>query len=316
MYISDMAPLGQTIKIGAPKPSWLKTRATFTPDYVRVKDALRTNRLHSVCEEANCPNIRECFSHGTATFMILGNICTRGCRFCDVIKGRPVGYDLDEPRRMAEGVAALHLRQVVITSVNRDDLPDGGSWVFAETIRELRARDSRVKIEVLIPDFDGNFAAVETVLEARPDVLNHNVETVPRLYPSVRPRARLARSLEILRMSSDRSDSPIVKSGIMVGIGETWDELLDCMDKIAATGCQILTIGQYLAPSATHTPVDRYYTPEEFDELARAGEAMGFAHVESGPLVRSSYHAFDQVSRMEEKQKTGRGSSGALEVGP
>ncbi len=301
-----MAPVGQTIRIGAPKPAWLKTKATFTPDYVRVKDALRSNRLHSVCEEANCPNIRECFSHGTATFMILGNICTRGCRFCDVIKGHPVGYDLDEPRRMAEGVAALHLQQVVITSVNRDDLPDGGSWVFAETIRELRARDSRVKIEVLIPDFDGNFAAVETVLDAKPDVLNHNVETVPRLYPSVRPRARLERSLEILRMSGDRSDPPIVKSGIMVGIGETWDELLDCMRQIAGSGCQILTIGQYLSPSATHTPVDRYYTPEEFQELARAGEAMGFAHVESGPLVRSSYHAFDQVARMEEKKMAGQ----------
>jgi lipoic acid synthetase len=291
--------------IGAPKPSWLKTKAAFTPDYVRVKDALRSNRLHSVCEEANCPNIRECFSHGTATFMILGNICTRGCRFCDVIKGKPVGYDLDEPRRMAEGVAALGLQQVVITSVNRDDLPDGGSWVFAETIRQLRARDSRVRIEVLIPDFDGNLAALETVLEARPDVLNHNVETVPRLYPQVRPRARLERSLEILRRSGARSDPPIVKSGIMVGVGESWDELLDCMTQIASTGCQILTIGQYLAPSGTHLPVERYYPPDEFDLLARAGEAMGFAHVESGPLVRSSYHAFDQVSKMEEKYAAG-----------
>jgi lipoic acid synthetase len=296
-----MAPVGQKIEIGAPKPSWLKTKATFAPSYVRVKNALRSNRLHSVCEEANCPNIRECFSHGTATFMILGNICTRGCRFCDVIKGRPLGYDLDEPRRMAEGVAALGLQQVVITSVNRDDLPDGGSWVFAETIRQLRARDSRVRIEVLIPDFDGNFDALEAVLEARPDVLNHNVETVPRLYPSVRPRAKLDRSLEILRRSAARSDPPIVKSGIMAGVGETWDELLDCMRQIVRTGCQILTIGQYLAPSATHLPVDRYYPPTEFEKLARAGEAMGFAHVESGPLVRSSYHAFDQVSKMQEK---------------
>jgi lipoic acid synthetase len=304
--------------IGAPKPSWLKTKATFTPDYVRVKDALRSNRLHSVCEEANCPNIRECFSHGTATFMILGNICTRGCRFCDVIKGKPVGYDLDEPRRMAEGVAALGLQQVVITSVNRDDLPDGGSWVFAETIRQLRARDRRVRIEVLIPDFDGNFEALETVLEARPDVLNHNVETVLRLYPQVRPRARLERSLEILRRSGARSDPPIVKSGIMVGVGESWDELLDCMTRIAAAGCQILTIGQYLAPSETHLPVERYYSPDEFDLLTLAGEAMGFAHVESGPLVRSSYHAFDQVSKMEEKHAGGatHGNDGSKQGSP
>jgi lipoyl synthase len=297
-----MPATGHQQHIGAPKPSWLKTKATFTPDYVRVKDALRTNRLHSVCEEANCPNIRECFSHGTATFMILGNICTRGCRFCDVIKGRPVGYDLDEPRRMAEGVAALRLQQVVITSVNRDDLPDGGSWVFAETIRQLRLRDHHVKIEVLIPDFDGNFDALETVLEARPDVLNHNVETVPRLYSLVRPRAHLSRSLEILRRAATRPDPPIVKSGIMVGIGETKDELLDCMHQIVGAGCQILTIGQYLAPSTSHLPVERYYSPDEFNEFAHAGEAMGFAHVESGPLVRSSYHAFDQVSKMEEKQ--------------
>ena len=297
-----MPAIGHQHHIGAPKPSWLKTKATFTPDYVRVKDALRSNRLHSVCEEANCPNIRECFSHGTATFMILGNICTRGCRFCDVIKGRPLGYDLDEPRRMAEGVAALRLQQVVITSVNRDDLPDGGSWVFAETIRQLRLRDHHVKIEVLIPDFDGNFDALETVLEARPDVLNHNVETVPRLYPLVRPRAQLSRSLEILRRAAKRPDPPIVKSGIMVGIGETKDELLECMRQIVGSGCQILTIGQYLAPSTSHLPVERYYPPDEFGELARAGEAMGFAHVESGPLVRSSYHAFDQVSKMEGKQ--------------
>ena len=300
-----MAAIGQITHIGAPKPSWLKTKATFTPSYVRVKDALRSNRLHSVCEEANCPNIRECFSHGTATFMILGNVCTRGCRFCDVIKGKPVTYDLDEPRRMAEGVAALGLQQVVITSVNRDDLPDGGSWVFAETIRQLRARDERVRIEILIPDFDGNFEALETVLEARPDVLNHNVETVPRLYPSVRPRATLERSLEILRRSAERIEPPIVKSGLMVGIGETWDELQDCMNRIARTGCQILTIGQYLAPSATHLPVNRYYLPEEFERLARAGESMGFSHVESGPLVRSSYHAFDQVSKMESKHRAG-----------
>ncbi len=293
-------PLAQTRPHGAPKPTWLKTKATFTPEYVKVKGALRENRLHSVCEEANCPNIRECFSHGTATFMILGNICTRGCRFCDVIKGKPLGYDLDEPRRLADGVAQMNLRQVVITSVNRDDLPDGGSWVYAETIRLLRERDPHVKIEVLIPDFDGNFEALGIVLDARPDVLNHNTETVPRLYPVVRPRATLERSLEILRRSGSRPDPPIVKSGIMVGLGETIDEIHDVMQTIAATGCQILTIGQYLSPSSDHLPVVRYYEPEEYEDLKRFGEDVaGLAHVEAGPLVRSSYHAFDQVQKME-----------------
>lgn len=297
-----MADTEQLVQIAVPKPRWLKTKATFSPNYTRVKGTLRANRLHSVCEEANCPNIRECFSHGTATFMILGNICTRGCRFCDVIKGKPLGYDSDEPRRLAEGVSALHLKQVVITSVNRDDLPDGGAWVFAETIRQLRARDRDVNIEVLIPDFDGNFDALETVLTAQPDVLNHNVETVPRLYRRVRPRAKFGRSLEILRRSFERQDPPIVKSGIMVGLGETTEELHDCMHQIVATGCQILTIGQYLSPSPSHLPVERYYQPGEFDALARAGETMGFVHVEAGPLVRSSYHAFDQVSRMRLKE--------------
>lgn len=283
----------------APKPAWLRTKATFTPEYLRVKGALRSNQLHSVCEEANCPNIRECFSHGTATFMILGNICTRGCRFCDVIKGKPLGYDLDEPRRLAEGVAQLGLKQVVITSVNRDDLPDGGSWVYAETIRELRQRDPDVKIEVLIPDFDGIMENVERVLDACPDVLNHNTETVPRLYSLVRPRAEVGRSLAILRRAASRTPAPIVKSGIMVGLGETRQELHHVMRMIVDTGCRILTIGQYLRPSEVHLPVIKYYEPDEYKELAHDGEAMGFAHVEAGPLVRSSYHAFDQVQKME-----------------
>lgn len=296
-----MTAATDVIRIDAPKPPWLKTKATFSPMYLEVKQALRSNRLHSVCEEANCPNIRECFSQGTATFMILGNVCTRGCRFCDVLKGRPPVYDTDEPRRLAEGVAALRLKQVVITSVNRDDLPDGGAWIFAETIRELRRRDPEVKIEVLIPDFDGNMQAVETVLEARPDVINHNTETVPRLYPHVRPRAALDRSLEILERSAQWPDPPIVKSGLMVGLGETIEELHDVMRRIAGTGCQILTLGQYLRPSEWHLPVARYYEPHEYEDLARAGEEMGFEHVEAGPLVRSSYHAFDQVTKMEAK---------------
>ena len=293
-------PLAPVAPHGAPKPAWLKTRAVFTPEYIKVKGALRDNRLHSVCEEANCPNIRECFSHGTATFMILGNICTRGCRFCDVIKGKPIGYDIDEPRRLAEGVAQMGLQQVVITSVNRDDLPDGGSWVYAETIRLLRERDPRVKIEVLIPDFDGNLEAVDAVLDAQPDVLNHNTETVPRLYKLVRPRAELNRSLDILRRTASRANPPIVKSGIMVGLGETTEEIHDVMRRIVEAGCQILTIGQYLSPSAEHLPVVRYYEPDEYADLKRIGEdEIGFAHVESGPLVRSSYHAFDQVQKME-----------------
>lgn len=293
-------PLAPVAPHGAPKPSWLKTKAVFTPEYIKVKGALRENRLHSVCEEANCPNIRECFSHGTATFMILGNICTRGCRFCDVIKGKPLGYDLDEPRRLAEGVAQLGLKQVVITSVNRDDLQDGGAWVYAETIRLLHDRDPHVKIEVLIPDFDGNFDALNIVLDAGPDVLNHNTETVPRLYHHVRPRAQLERSLEILRRSASRPNPPIVKTGIMVGLGETIEEIHDVMRQIVATGCQILTIGQYLSPSAEHLPVVRYYEPAEYDELKRFGEQeIGLSHVEAGPLVRSSYHAFDQVQKME-----------------
>jgi len=287
------------VPYNAPKPKWLKTKATFTPEYLRVKRALRSNNLHSVCEEANCPNIRECFSHGTATFMILGNVCTRGCRFCDVIKGKPLGYDLDEPRRLAEGVAELGLKQVVITSVNRDDLPDGGSWVYAETIRELRERDPEVNIEVLIPDFDGIMSNVDRVLDARPDVMNHNTETVERLYSHVRPRAEIERSLAILRRSAKRPDPPIVKTGIMVGLGETIDEIHALMKRIVDTGCQILTIGQYLRPSEMHLPVIKYYEPDEYAELARIGEALGLAHVEAGPLVRSSYHAFEQVEKME-----------------
>lgn len=295
-------PLAPVAPHGAPKPSWLKTKAVFTPEYIKVKGALRDNRLHSVCEEANCPNIRECFSHGTATFMILGNICTRGCRFCDVIKGKPINYDTDEPRRLAEGVAQLGLKQVVITSVNRDDLPDGGSWVYAETIRLLRERDPQVKIEVLIPDFDGNMAAVDAVLDAHPDVLNHNTETVPRLYQQVRPRAELNRSLDILRRAATRMDPPIVKSGIMVGLGESVEEVHDVMRQIVDTGCQILTIGQYLSPSSDHLPVVRYYEPAEYEALKQFGEdVIGFSHVEAGPLVRSSYHAFDQVQKMESR---------------
>jgi len=282
------------------KPSWLKSKATFGPGYLKVKKTLTECGLHSVCEEANCPNIRECFSSGTATFMILGNVCTRGCRFCGVIKGRPAGLDVDEPPRVAEGVARLNLKQVVITSVTRDDLPDGGASIFAETIRQLRLADPEVKVEVLIPDFQGNPDALCVVFQAAPDVLNHNVETIPRLYEKVRPRADYERSLDILARAHRHPKIPLAKSGIMVGLGETWEELTDTMRDIQQTGCSILTIGQYLAPSGRHLPVERYYAPEEFAELASLGREMGFAHLESGPLVRSSYRAFEQVARAKQ----------------
>jgi len=281
------------------KPSWLKSAATFGPEYLTVKNALHECGLHSVCEEANCPNIRECFSSGTATFMILGNVCTRGCRFCDVIKGKPAGVDLDEPGRLAEGVARLGLKHVVITSVTRDDLPDGGASIFAETIRQLRAADPSVRIEILIPDFLGKQEPLEIVFAAAPDVLNHNIETVPRLYDRVRPKAVYGRSLDILVRAHRHPKIPLVKSGIMVGLGETWDEVLTTINDIQRTGCMILTIGQYLAPSGRHLPIERYYTPEEFVELARLGKEMGFAHVESGPLVRSSYQAFHQAAKAQ-----------------
>ncbi len=281
------------------KPSWLKSKVTFGPEYLKVKKILADCGLHSVCKEANCPNMRECFSSGTATFMILGNVCTRGCRFCDVIKGKPGGVDTDEPRRLAESVARLKLKQVVVTSVTRDDLPDGGASIFVEVIKQLRERDTKVKIEVLIPDFGGEKEALNAVLEVAPDIFNHNIETVPRLYGRVRPKANYERSLSILRTAYKHPAIPRVKSGIMVGLGESWAELVTTMQDIQQTGCSILTIGQYLAPSEKHLPVERYYPPNEFAELARLGREMGFAHVESGPLVRSSYKAFEQAARAE-----------------
>ncbi len=285
------------------KPRWLKSHATFGPDYIRVKKAMADCGLHTVCEEANCPNIRECFSAGTATFLILGNVCTRGCRFCDVIKGKPVGLDLEEPRRLAESVARLNLKQVVVTSVTRDDLADGGAALFAETIHQLRLHDPEVKVEVLIPDFLGNREAVQTVLDAAPDVLNHNIETIPRLYERVRPKARYEWSLEILRMAAESPQAGHAKSGIMVGLGETTEEIHQTMQDIEKTGCSILTIGQYLAPSGWHLPIERYYAPDEFVALAEYGKEIGFDHVEAGPLVRSSYKAFDQLNSAERDNK-------------
>ncbi len=275
-------------------PDWLKISAQFTPNYFRLKDILARNQLHAVCQEASCPNIRECFGEGTATFMILGNNCTRGCRFCDVKTAVPLRLDRQEPERLAKVVAELELKQVVVTSVTRDDLRDGGAEIFAETIRQLRRRYPDVKVEVLIPDLQGNMKAVQGVLEASPDVFAHNVETVQRLYRRVRPGAVLERSLEILRAADKFHPRPVVKTGFMVGLGETMEEIVELLRQIKETGTQIVTVGQYLSPSTNHLAVARFYHPEEFREIKQIGERLGLAHVESGPLVRSSYKAFSQ----------------------
>jgi len=252
---------------------------------------MRDLELHTVCEEALCPNIGECWGAGTATFLILGDICTRRCGFCNVKTGRPRPLDPQEPERVARAVARMKLRHAVITSVNRDELPDGGARIFAQTIRHIRELVPGCTVEVLIPDFKGSPTALATVMAARPDILNHNVETVPRLYRRVRPQANYRRSLEVLRRARELDGDVITKSGMMVGLGEEWEEILEVMADLRAVDCNVLTIGQYLRPSARHLPVERYYTPQEFDELRAEGERLGFKHVESGPLVRSSYHA-------------------------
>lgn len=279
-----------------PRPEWLRVRLPGGENYHRLKQMMRDLDLHTVCESARCPNIGECWNHGTATFMILGNICTRRCGFCAVPKGRPLALDLDEPRRVAEAVAKLQLRHTVITSVDRDDDNLGGARIFAETIRAIHARLPECTVEVLIPDFKGSEEALQIVLDARPQILNHNTETVPSLYRFVRPGARFPRSVELLRSVKRLSPGMISKTGLMLGLGETEDELLQTMQTLASTGCDILTLGQYLRPSRDHLPVKRYYTPQEFARLRESGMAMGFVHVEAGPLVRSSYHAHDQAT--------------------
>jgi lipoic acid synthetase len=280
---------------GGCKPRWLKVRAPGGPNYVRLQRLMRGLRLHTVCEEAGCPNVGECWEAGTATFMILGDICTRACRYCAVTTGRPNPVDEDEPRRLAEAVAALGLRHAVVTSVNRDDLPDGGARIFAAVIREIRARIPDCSVEVLTPDFKGNLDAVATVVAARPDIFNHNLETVERLYRFVRPGGRYRRALDVLRHAKRLAPDLLTKSGIIVGMGETRDELRRAMEDLRAADVDILTLGQYLRPSPWHWPIDRYYTPDEFAELRALGLALGFRHVEAGPLVRSSYHAREQV---------------------
>lgn len=295
-------PIGesaQPVALLPRKPEWLKVRMPGGPNYADVKQLLRTHKLHTVCEEAHCPNIGECFEHRTATFMILGEICTRACRYCAVTTGRPLPIDEDEPRRVGEAVRLLGLRHAVVTSVDRDDQQDGGARIFAETIREIRRQAPDTSIEVLIPDFEGNWDALQTVVDARPEILNHNTETAPRLYRKVRPKAKYEQSLELLERAKVMWPDVVTKSGVMVGLGEEWDELVDTMADIAAVGTNVLTIGQYLRPSLKHAPLMRYYTPAEFEQLRQIGFSMGFKHVESGPLVRSSYHAHEQAERAQ-----------------
>lgn len=277
----------------APKPAWLRVRAPGSPNYLRLKSLMRDLRLHTVCEDARCPNIGECWDHGAATFMILGDVCTRACAYCAVAHGRPGAVDAGEPARIADAIHILNLSYVVVTSVDRDDLPDGGASIFADTIRETRARLPECRIEVLIPDFQGNDPALRTVLDARPDILNHNTETVPRLYRMARSGGQYARTLQLLERSRGYAPDIPTKTGVMVGLGEEPEELEATFKDLRAVGCGILTIGQYLRPSERHAPVARYYHPDEFRRLKHFALDLGFVHVESGPLVRSSYHAHE-----------------------
>ena len=278
-----------------PKPEWLKARAPMGDNYHELKKLARTLDLHTVCESAQCPNIGECWNHKTATFMLLGNLCTRRCGFCAVPKGKPEPIDIDEPRRVAEAVAKLGLKFAVVTSVNRDDDNHGGARIFAETIRQIKERVPDCSVEVLIPDFQGIDECLQIVLDAKPNILNHNTESVPRLYKAVRSGARYERTLRLLENVKKFSPGMVSKTGVMVGIGETTDELLDVFRDLAERKIDILTIGQYLRPSKDHLPMTRYYTPDEFKMLKDEALKMGFRHVESGALVRSSYHAHEQA---------------------
>jgi lipoic acid synthetase len=287
-----------------PKPAWLKVRAPGSENYLRLKGIMKDLALNTVCEDARCPNIGECWHHGTATFMILGDVCTRACAYCAVAHGRPNELDTAEPARVAEAVDRMGLRYAVITSVDRDDLADGGAGIFAETIRQTRARVPDCRIEVLIPDFQGMESSLRTVLDAGPDVLNHNIETVPRLYRMARSGGKYPRSLELLDRSRQRRPDIATKTGIMVGLGEEHDEILAVFDDLRRVGVSILTIGQYLRPSPTHAKMARYYHPDEFAALKRAALDRGLVHVESGPLVRSSYHAHEQADAFDLATRT------------
>ncbi len=275
-------------------PEWLKVKAPGSAGYLELRQVVRSEGLNTVCEEAHCPNIGECWDRGTATFMVLGDICTRACSYCAVNTGMPTTLDLQEPVRLAETVERLGLRYAVITSVDRDDLPDGGAFIFAQCIRQIRKRLPSCKVEVLIPDFQGDVDALAKVMEAKPDTLNHNIETVRRVFGRVRPKGDYDLSLELLENAKRLDADAVTKSGMMVGLGESWEEIIETMRDLRSVDCDLLTIGQYLRPSGKHAPLARWYTPGEFDELRREGEMLGFRHVASGPLVRSSYHADEQ----------------------
>ena len=301
--MSGIAPLefirGRRVRETAlartPKPDWLRVRAPGSANYLKLRGLMRDLNLHTVCEEAHCPNIGECWHHGTATFMIMGDVCTRACGYCNVTHGTPMALDRREPAKLAEAVRTMELAYVVITSVDRDDLADFGASAFADTIRAVRDTRPECRVEVLIPDFQGHEAPLRAVLDARPDILNHNTETVPRLYRLARPGGRYTRALELLdRARRFAADIP-TKTGLMVGLGETTEEIVEVLRDLRQVDCQILTIGQYLRPSLAHLPMARYYTPDEFRDLKRVALDLGFGHVESGPLVRSSYHAHEQA---------------------
>ena len=296
-----------TVPLRGRKPEWLKVRSPGGRNYLRLKQLMRSRSLHTVCEEASCPNIGECWETGTATFMILGDVCTRACKYCAVAHGMPTQLDEDEPRRVAETVAAMELDHVVITSVNRDELPDGGAGIYAQTIREIRHLVRGCSVEVLIPDFKGDEDALGTVMDARPEILGHNLETVERLHPDVRPGGRYWRSISFLGAAKRMNASILTKTGLILGMGERAEEVREAMRDLRKASVDILTIGQYLRPSVAHIPVARWVTPSEFQELKRIGEAeYGFRHVESGPLVRSSYHAKEQTREVE------AGAAGAI----
>lgn len=285
------------------KPDWLKIKLTTGDNYNEIKSMMRTKTLHTVCEEARCPNIFECWTNRTATFMILGDICTRACRFCAVNTGLPTELDLQEPERVAEAAEQMNLSHCVVTSVARDDLQDGGASIFAATIKAIRARLPFCRVEVLIPDFMGNWDALKIVMDANPDILNHNIETVRRLSDRVRAKAKYERSLELLKRAKEMKPKIPTKSSIMLGVGEEWDEIIEAMDDLRAVDCNILTLGQYLQPTPKHLPIERYVHPDEFAMLKQEGLKRQFRHVESGPLVRSSYHAHEQTDAAYEAMK-------------
>jgi len=291
------------------KPEWLKIKLTTGDNYAELKHMMRNKTLHTVCEEARCPNIYECWANRTATFMILGDICTRACRFCAVKTGMPTELDLQEPERVAEAAEQMGLRHCVVTSVARDDLKDGGASIFAETIKAIRRRVPLCSVEVLIPDFMGDEESLRIVMDAKPDILNHNIETVERLSDRVRAKAKYRRSLELLKRAKQMKPDIPTKSSIMLGVGEEWDEILRTMDDLREVDCDIMTIGQYLQPTKQHLDVEKYYPPEQFATLKEEGMRRGFSHVESGPLVRSSYHAHEQVKSAQQAQSVPGGGN-------